>query len=308
MNDCRRVAGFDPKSAKHTVNRWIAGETERAAAAITGAIEAYKFNEAATAAYEFVWGTVCDWYLELTKPIIAGSDDTAKAEAQAMTAWVLDQSYALLHPFMPFITEELWARTGEFAADVGGHPKPQASAPKRDTLLALSQWPALSGLADRQADAEIGWLIRLISEVRSVRSEMNVKPSAKLPLVISGASDETRERAARHIDTILRLAGGERITFEAAPPKGSAQLVVDEATVALPLAGVIDMAVERKRLEKALAGVQSDLAKMDAKLGNPNFISRADPDAIAETNERKAELLGQRAKLEAAVKRVGDAA
>ncbi len=215
-----------------------------------------------------------------------------------MTAWVLDQSYALLHPFMPFITEELWEKT---AADAGGHPKPRA------TLLALSAWPSLAGLADATADAEIGWLIKLISEIRSVRSEMNVPAGAKIPLVLSGASEETKARAARHNDTILRLARLEAVSFADAPPKGAAQIVVGEATAALPLAGVIDMAAERKRLEKAIAGVMSDMGKMDAKLGNPNFMSRADPEAIEETRERKAELVGQLAKLKAAIARVAAA-
>jgi valyl-tRNA synthetase len=306
MNECRRVAGFDPRSAKETINRWIAGETERAGAAVTAAIEAYKFNEAAGAIYEFVWGTVCDWYLELAKPILAPAagpsargpegmgQSKAQEETRAMTAWVIDQALALLHPFMPFITEELWAKSGE-------------QGPKRDALLALSQWPRLTGLADPAADAEIGWLIKLISDVRSVRSEMNVPAAAKIPLVLSGAGAETRVRAARHSDTILRLARLERVTFEGAPPTGSAQIVVGEATVALPLAGVIDMAAERKRLEKAIAGVRSDMGKMDAKLTNPSFMARAAPEAIEEAQERKAELVGQLAKLEAAAQRVAGA-
>ncbi len=290
MNQCRRVAGFDPKSATHSVNRWIAGETERAVATVTEAIEAYRFNDAANAAYEFVWGTFCDWYVELTKPILMGNDENAKAETRAMTAWVLDQIFALLHPFMPFITEELWEKT--------------AQAEKRASLLALANWPTLSGLSDARADAEIGWLVKLISEIRSVRSEMNVPAGAKIPLVLVGASKETEARAARHNDTILRLARLESVAYAVTPPKGSAQIVVGEATACLPLAGVIDMAAEKKRIEKMIAGVNSDMGKMDAKLNNPSFMSRAVPEAIEETRERKAELTGQLAKLQAALGRI----
>ena len=293
MNECRRVAGLDPKSAKETLNRWIAGETERAVAATTTAIEAYKFNEAAGAVYEFVWGTFCDWYVELTKPILTGGSDAAKAETRAMTAWVLDQILAMLHPFMPFITEELWERTG-------------AHGPKRETLLALAAWPQLKGLADPAADDEIGWLVKLISEIRSVRSEMNVPAGAKIPLVLTGASKETEARAARHNDTILRLARLDSVTFAGTAPKGSAQIVVGEATACLPLAGVIDMGVEKKRIEKSIAGVNSDMGKMDTKLSNPNFMSRADPEAIEETRERKVELTQQLAKLQAALGRLSE--
>jgi valyl-tRNA synthetase len=174
----------------------------------------------------------------------------------------------------------------------------------RRSLLCLANWPQLKGLAKKKADDEIGWLVKLISEVRSVRSEMNVPAGAKVPLVIVGASKETKARADRHRETIERLARADAIRFEAAPPKGAAQLVVDEATVCLPLAGVIDMAAERQRLGKAVASANSDMAKMNAKLDNPSFMSRAAPEAIEEAQERKAELTQQLAKLAAAIKRL----
>jgi valyl-tRNA synthetase len=295
MNECVRQRDFQPSGVGETLNRWIVGETERAGAAVSEAIEQYRFNDAANAAYEFTWGTFCDWYLELAKPVFSGENDAAKEETRACTAWVLDQILKLLHPFMPFITEELWGRMVEVGVE-------------RQSLLALSNWPELRGLARAEADAEIGWLVRLISEVRSVRSEMNVPAGAKVPLVVVGASAETRARLMRHEDTILRMARADAIRHEVAPPKGAAQLVVGEATVCLPLAGVIDMGAERKRLEKALAAVDADTGKMDAKLNNPNFMSRAAPEAIEEAQERKAELAGQRSKLAAALKRVEAAA
>jgi valyl-tRNA synthetase len=294
MNECVRQRDFVPGAVKERLNQWIAGEVERTVAAVTTAIDEYRFNDAANAAYEFTWGTFCDWYLELAKPIFSGDNETAKAETRATTAWALDQILKLLHPFMPFITEELWGRMVEVGE-------------QRQSLLCLSTWPDWKGLARADADAEIGWLVRLISEVRSVRSEMNVPAGAKVPLLVVGANAETRARVGRHEETILRMARAEAIRFEKSPPKGSAQLVVGEATVCLPLAGVIDMAAERKRLEKAIAGVDSDTAKMDAKLSNPNFMSRAAPEAIEEAQERKAELAGQRAKLAAALKRVATA-
>ena len=184
MNECVRQRDFDPKSAKETVNTWIAGETQRAVAAVTTAISEYKFNEAAGAAYDFTWGTFCDWYVELTKPILNGTDEDAKAETRAMTAWVLDQILKMLHPFMPFITEELWGRMVEVGV-------------QRQALLCLSAWPELAGLGEPAADEEIGWLVKLISEVRSVRSEMNVPAGAKIPLVLVGASATTKARAER---------------------------------------------------------------------------------------------------------------
>ncbi len=167
--DCRPVDGFDPSTAKETLNRWIATELTRAARDVTTAIEAYKFNEAAGAIYRFTWNLFCDWYLELTKPVLNGEESAAKDETRATVAWVLDRIVALLHPFMPFITEELWARSGA---------RP---------LLALSRWPELA-FEDASAAGEINWVIGLISEVRSVRSEMNVPAGAMVPLAISGAS------------------------------------------------------------------------------------------------------------------------
>ncbi len=173
MNECVRVKGFDPASAKEPINRWIAGETQKAAAAVTAGIEAYKFNEAAGAIYEFTWGQFCDWYLELIKPVLAGDDEPAKAETRAMVAWTLDQILKLLHPFMPFITEELWAHMVEHGE-------------KRQALLCLSAWPQLDNLVDPAVEAEIGWVVRLISEVRSVRTEMKVPAAAKIGLVVLG--------------------------------------------------------------------------------------------------------------------------
>jgi valyl-tRNA synthetase len=291
QNECVRQRDFDPKKVKRTVNRWIAGETERAVAAVTAGIEAYKFNEAASAVYEFVWGTFCDWYLELVKPVLLGDEDEDKAETRATVAWVLDQILKILHPFMPFITEELWAHMVEHGV-------------ARRSLLCLSEWPNLKGLADAGADEEIGWLIRLISEIRSVRTEMNIPAGAKVPFVITGASDKIKLWTLNHDETLKRLARLENITFAKAVPKGAALIVAGETTGAIPLAGLIDMGEERKRLEKEIAAAQSDIAKMNAKLDNPNFMEKAKPEAIEEAKSRKAELEAAIKRWQSALKRI----
>jgi valyl-tRNA synthetase len=295
MNGCARSESFDPKRLDEIVNRWIAGELERAVAAVTAGIQAYKFNEAAGAAYEFVWGTFCDWYLEFIKPVFEHGSDAAKAETRATTAWVLDQVLKLLHPFMPFITEELWART----AEVGG---------SRESMLCLSDWPVLEGLADAEADEEMGWVVKIISEVRSVRSEMNVPAGAKIALVLVGASKVTRERVERHDGIIKRLARLEETSFSKTAPKGSAQIVVGEATVALPLAGVIDMAAERARLTREIEKSQAEIRKVDAKLANESFMAKAPPEVVEENRDRKTDFEATVKKLQAALKRVEAAA
>ncbi len=291
QNECVRQRDFDPNSVKEPLNRWIVGETERAARAVTEGIEAYKFNEAASASYEFVWGIFCDWYLELIKTVLTTGDEAAKAETRATVAWVLDQILKLLHPFMPFITEELWVHMVEHGE-------------RRQNLLALSQWPVLSGLADEKIDEEIGWVVRLIGEIRSVRTEMNVPVATKVPLSLPGASPEVRERARRHEETISRLARLESIDFPKAAPKGAAVLVVGDTTAAFPLAGIIDMGEEMKRLSREIDKAESDLSKMDAKLDNPQFMAKAKEEAVIETRERKAELEGTIKQLTAAVKRL----
>jgi valyl-tRNA synthetase len=289
INQCVPRAGFDPAAAKVTLNRWIAGESERSLAAVTEALQAFRFNDAAGAIYHFIWHVYCDWYLELIKPILAGADADAAAETRAMAAFVLDQALRLLHPFMPFVTEELWAKL--------------APAEGRPSLLMLAPWPEHRGLENAQADAEIGWLIRLISEVRSVRSEMNVPAGAKVPLVISGASEETRARVARHEETVKRLARIDTLDF-GKPPAGAVQIVLDEAVLALPLAGIIDVDAEQKRLKREIDKVGSEIRQLDAKLSNEKFVSRAPEHVVEEQRERKTEAEATAAKLAQALKRL----
>jgi valyl-tRNA synthetase len=291
MNECVRQFDFDPSAVTHTLNRWIVGETERAANAVTAGLEGYRFNEAAAAIYEFVWGVTCDWYLELIKPILAGDDEQAKAETRACVAWVLDQCLKLLHPFMPFITEELWAHMVEHGE-------------RRLSLLCLSEWPKLSGLASAAADEEIGWVVKLVSEVRSVRTEMNIPAGAKIPLVLTGAGEATIARARRHDETIRRLARLDSIAFAEAAPKGAALIVIGEATAALPLEGVIDMGAERKRLQKEIEKAEGDRNKAATWLGNEANVAKS-PEHVVELNrERVTEAEGRITRLSAALKRI----
>ena len=288
MNDCVTVVGFDPTSVKETLNRWIAHETERAAREITEAIEAYTFNEAAGAAYRFVWNIYCDWYLELAKPVLLGPDGAAKRETRAMVVWVRDEILKLLHPFMPFITEELWAVTGNHNA-----------------LLALSDWPKLEGLTNDQAEAEIGWVIDLITAIRSVRAEMNI--TAPIPLVLAGSSVESKARAERWAEFIKRLARVSEISSAAAAPQGSVQLLVRREVAALPLKGVIDLAVERARLGKEMQKADADVARSDAKLNNPKFMEHAAEEVVEEEKEKRDEALARKAKITEALERLKDA-
>jgi valyl-tRNA synthetase len=199
----------------------LPGNWWRTRDAVTSAIEEHRYNEAAAALYGFVWHVFCDWYLELIKPILAGDDEAGRAETRHVAAWILDQILLLLHPFMPFLTEELWQRTGE-------------AGPARDTPLIVAPWPAYEGLGDAAAEAEINWIIELVSAIRSVRSEMNVPAAARIACVIAGAGPETRRRAAHWQTEIARLARLESLSFADQVPEAAAQIVLGEATVALP--------------------------------------------------------------------------
>ena len=286
MNGCVTVPGFDPATVTQTVNKWIVAETARAIADVTASIEALRFNDAAGNAYHFVYDIFCDWYIEITKPIIQGTDETIKAETRATTAWARDQILKLLHPFMPFITEELWA----------------ATAP-RDTMLVVAEWPTLKINAEA-ASAEMNWVIDLIKGVRSVRAEMNVPAGAKIPLLLTGADTAAAERLARNKDVILTLARLTSADIADAIPKGSAQFVLNEAVVALPLGDVIDFAKERARLEKDLKKAQDEIARFDAKLGNEQFVAKAPEEVLTEQREKRAEAQALAVRLSEAIARL----
>jgi valyl-tRNA synthetase len=295
MNGCARAEGFDPAACKVTLNRWIVGETVRTAKLVSTALADCGFDEAANGLYRFIWNVFCDWYVELAKPLLNGADEAARDETRATAAWVLDVVLKLLHPVMPFLTEELWAQT----ADLGAPRDHQG-------FLMTARWPELSdSLVDAAADAEIGLIIDAISEGRSVRQELNVPPSARPPLLVVEASDAQRkvlEASAPLIAQLLRVA---EVGFAAAVPEGAIPYVVAGATLALPVAEFIDLAAERARLTKEVASLGSEADKLAKKLGNPDFVARAPEEVVEENRERLAEAETAKAKLEAALKRLG---
>jgi len=284
------VDGFDPKTATQTLSKWVVGELARCGAAVDQALEEFRFNEAATALYEFVWGTLCDWYVELAKPVFSGDDEAAKTETRAVTGFVLAETVKLLHPIMPFITEELWDKLDQRAGK---------------GELVQQAWSVLpAAIADAAADAEMGWLVKLISDIRSARNEVNVPAGAKLSLLVRDAGAETRARLDRHRAAIERLARVEGIQHDMPAPKGALQVVLGEATYALPVADVIDLKAERARLEKEIRKLDGEVTKIDAKLGNAQFMSKAPEDVVVEQRERRDDAVATTARLRQAMERL----
>jgi valyl-tRNA synthetase len=292
MNECAVWDQFDPRTPEQTVNKWIVGETAKCAADVTRELEARRFNEAAGALYKFVWNVYCDWYLEFIKPLLNGEDEAAKLETRRTAAWALDQILIMLHPFMPFITEELWARLGEFGQ-------------KRTGMLITEAWPRLPlGLVNEEAEAEIEWMVELIAETRSTRSELNVPPAAKIPLLLIGADSATEARLERYQGLIDRMGRLEYSTSADAAPKGSVTFVLNGATVALPLEGVVDLPAEAARLRKEIAKLEAEIGKMDAKLNNAQFIGKAPEEVVDELRERRADAGQSSAKLKHALAQI----
>jgi valyl-tRNA synthetase len=290
MNGCARAEGFDPAQVKNTLNRWIVGETARTAQALTKALDACAFDDVANGLYRFIWNTYCDWYVELAKPILNGSDEAAKAETQATAAWALDVILKMLHPVMPFLTEELWAQT----ADLG--------APRGEGMLITARWPDLAeSLIDAAADAEISLIVAAVSEGRSVKAELNVPHSARPPLLVIEATDAQRAVFEANAAVIAQTLRVSELQFVASAPEGAIPFVVNGATLALPVAEFIDLAAERARLAKEIAGHASDIAHVNKKLGNPAFVANAKEEVVEENRERLAESETAKAKLEHAL-------
>ena len=294
MNGCARAPGFDPAKVKVALNRWIVGETTRTAQAVTAALADCGFGEGTEQLYRFIWNQYCDWYVELAKPLLTGDDEAAKAETQATAAWVLDVILTLLHPVMPFITEELWAQTQDLGAKRA-----------HEGFLMTARWPELpDSLIDPAADAEIGLVIEAISEGRSVRSGLNVPLSAKPPLLVVEASDAQRATLAANAAQIAQLLRVSEVQAVDAAPPGSIPFVVAGATFALPVAEFIDLTAERARLSKEVGALSGEIAKISGKLGNADFVSRAPEEVVEENRERLAEAQAAKAKLEEALGRL----
>ena len=293
MNGCDPVKGFDPAGVTQKINKWIIGETVKTEALVREAIENFRFNDAAMALFQFVWNTYCDWYVELIKPALMGEDGAAKDETRATAAWAMDQILHLMHPFTPYITEQLWRQIGERA---GG----------RDGFLMLSAWPRFdAGLIDAEAASDLNAVIEACAAVRSARALLNVSPAVadiKSSIAFTGA---VKPGVFEEFQPAFERLS--RTKYQAAPvasvTTGSA--VVSFGTIVLDLEGHIDAAKELARLKKDVAKQESEIAKIDAKLGNADFVSRAPEEVIAEQNERRAAAVATRDRLNEAVARLG---
>jgi len=279
-------ATLEAPNATLAVNKWIIAETVKTVQAVDLALADYRFDGAANAIYQFVWSRFCDWYLELIKPVLQGGEAGGE-ETRAVAGWVLDQILVLLHPFMPFITEELWHAMGA-----------------RDHDLIVAHWPMADARAlDLEAEREIDWLIRLVSEIRAARTELNVPPGARLPMHVRDANEATTARLVRQASALARLARVDAADGEVSG--GAAQVVVDEATFVLPLEGVIDLDAERQRLTKAIAAVEKERDALGGRLSNASFVERAKPEAVEKARADHADKMAEAARLHAALGRLG---
>ncbi|MDI3306769.1 MAG: valine--tRNA ligase [Acetobacteraceae bacterium] len=290
MNGIAPDPAWGPSEARTPLARWILDAANAAVAEATRALEAYRFDEYAAACYRFVWNTYCDWFLEFAKPVLNGPDGLEKAEIKGAAQHVLGTILRLLHPVMPFVTEELWDRFGYGP----------------DCSLIRATWPqAIPVPGAEEAREELDWVVRLITEIRGVRAEVNVPPSVTTPLLVKDAAPESLARAGRWIEAISRLGRvTEVLPLVGDPPKGVAQAVVGEATVMLPLAEVIDLAAERARLAKERAKAAAEAEKIAAKLANESFVARAPEEVVEENRERLDAARAEMARLDAALARI----
>ncbi len=279
MNECKPIPEFNPSTTTHTVNRWIISELAVLSKKCATALDSFKFNDAANLLYQFAWGTFCDWYIEITKPLLSGEDESAKAETRATAAYTFNQIILMLNPIMPFISEELHAHL---------HDKNPAETTKDEWLMTQS-WPQFEESAiDQNKTDEMNWVIRFITTVRSVRADMHVPPAAFIHMKLRDASSVTKDRINNNEEIIKRLARLETIEeFTGEAPKGSIQTIIDEATIILPIADIIDIGEERQRLEKEINKISKDIDKVDKKLSNENFIAKAPAEVITEQKKRK---------------------
>ena len=291
INNCFGLGAFDPQAARLPINRALIGKTAMVADKVAAAIKDHRYNEAASSLYAFVWHNFCDWHLELIKPVLNGDDEAAGDETRKTAAFVLEQIIKMLHPFMPFITEELWQQTA-------GPEK------TRDGWLTEQDWPAFSGLEDAGAEAEVDWVIDFISQVRSVRSEMNVPAGTKVPCVLVGASADSRRLADQWETEACRMARLSSLEIAEQVPDGAAQIVFGKATIALPLKGVIDFDAEKARLSKASEKITKEMKSIEGRLNNAGFVSKAPPQVIEETKEKLQELKNSLTKTEEALQRL----
>ena len=289
MNECRLDTSYNPQEAKLAVNKWIIAKAQEASKEVTENLNSFRFSDAANAVYQFVWGSFCDWYIEMIKPILYGENEADKAETRATFAWVLDRILIILHPFMPFITTELWNNTAE-----------------RSVKLIHASWPENEPI-DEQAMKEIDWAIDLISEIRSLRSEMNIPASAKLTVYLKGAEEKSKQHLAQLDKIICTLARLESISaYDGEITPDMVQGVFKESTLLLPLKGVVDFKAEKERLKKELDNLNKYLEGYERKLSNPSFVERAPAAVVEEERRRQSEAKENKAKVEAALERIAN--
>ncbi|MCQ2741079.1 MAG: valine--tRNA ligase [Alphaproteobacteria bacterium] len=289
MNEAKPVKDFDETKVNHAVNKWIVAKAKEASAEVTRNLEAFRFSDAANSIYQFVWGTFCDWYIEMIKPIFYGEDEASKTETRATFAWVLDRILVVLHPFMPFITTQLWNNLAE-----------------RDVKLIHHAWPKAEDVDTASKDA-IDWIIDAVTAIRSLRAEMNLPAGAKLKAYLKDGSKEALTATkdfANIICSLARLETIEPLNSEITPDM--VQTVCRGTVILLPLKGVVDFAAERERLQKELDQLNKNLAGYAAKLSNANFVERAPAKVVEEEKHRQAEALEHKAKVEAALARIAD--
>jgi len=289
MNECKPSPDFDPKSVTQTVNKWIVGETARTRETVDKALEQYRFNDAANALYVHVWGKVCDWYVELSKPLFQGDDAQARAETRATMAWAIDQCLILLHPIMPFVTEQLW---GDIAA--------------RQKMLVHADWPTYTAAdyVDDDADREMNWVTGLIDQIRSVRAAMRVNAGAQIDMITLELDAAGQTALTGNLSMIKRLARIENLSTAKTAPKGAVTLAVTGGTFCLPLADVIDIAAEKARLAKALDKLGKEQSALSGKLANEKFLANAPPEVVQTQRDRLGVITEETATLRAALDRV----
>ncbi|MDB0033414.1 valine--tRNA ligase, partial [Amylibacter sp.] len=289
FNNASPNGEFNPKLVKQTLNKWIIGETALVREAVDNSLEQYRFNDAANSLYVFVWNKVCDWYVELSKPLLQGDDLTIAEETKETLAWVLDQSYILLHPIMPFITENLWSETGS-----------------REKLLAHAEWPIYTSneYVSDIANKEMNWVISLIEQIRSVRSEMRINAGLKIPMIQMSLDDVAQKALDSNKPMIMRLARINNISIAAEAPNGAITLPVEGGQFCLPLADIINVDAEKSRLNKAIEKLEKELNSISQKLSNDKFILNA-PEAVILENRNRIEIGGEELlALQAALSRV----
>ncbi len=287
MNECLSVEGFDETQVQHPLNRWIIAKVKATSKELTENLNDFRFSDSANTVYQFVWGSFCDWYIEMIKPILYGENEEEKAETRATFAWVLNRILIILHPFMPFITSELWK-------NIGTHSQHLINAP----------WPQNESY-DEKAISEIDSVIDLISNIRSLRAEMDLPAGARLKVYLKGVNKATLAQVERFKTIICSLARLEEITaYDGEVTSDMIQSVFREASLLIPLKGVVDFAAERERLQKELVGLEQNLASYERKLSNPNFVEKAPAAVVAEERRRQTEALENKAKVEEALARI----